>query len=121
MCLPPESLFPCGERKHHQLYVGRNQQHAQGARTVGLLDVRLQRHVVVHQALVVAVLDRRHALDVLHQVFDEQVLVSKPGVQPGPSVLHGVCGLDLDGQLLGQTHLSELLEQFPRRCAAVVG
>ncbi|MFN9939007.1 MAG: hypothetical protein ACK56I_05990, partial [bacterium] len=78
-------------------------------------------HVVVHQALIVAVLDRSQALDVLHQVFDEQVLVSEPGVQPDPGILHGVRGLDLDGQLLRQTHLSELLEQLPRRCTAVVG
>ncbi|MFN9943325.1 MAG: hypothetical protein ACK56I_28025, partial [bacterium] len=66
-------------------------------------------------------LDRSHALDVLHQVLDEQVLVAKPGVQPDPGVLHGVCRFDLDGQLLRQAHLSELLEQLPRWCATVVG
>ncbi|MFN9944634.1 MAG: hypothetical protein ACK56I_34715, partial [bacterium] len=76
--------------------------------------MRLQRHVVVHHALVIAFFDRSHALDVLHQVLNEQGLVTEPGLQPDPGVLHGVRRLDLVGQLLRQTHLAELLEQLPR-------
>jgi hypothetical protein len=49
-----------------KFHVGWDQQHIQGTRAAGLLDVRLQHHVVVHQALVVTVLDRSHAFDVLH-------------------------------------------------------